>query len=108
MKNEVVPEVDPNEAKRLIDHEGAILIDCRERKEWDKSRIPGAQLKPMSTVNDWYGDLPTDGTVLIHCESGARSAQITHALTSQVGLSNVLNVAGGIKAWRKAGLPTTR
>ncbi len=107
MTNDVVPEVEATEAKRLIDEEGAILIDCRERKEWNKSRIPGAQLKPMSTVDDWFGDLPTNGTILIHCESGARSAQITHALTSQVGLTNVFNVAGGIKAWRKAGLPTT-
>ena len=41
-------EVSPEEAKRLIDEEGARLIDCREDFEWDEMRIPGATLVPLS------------------------------------------------------------
>ena len=41
------------DAKRLIDEEGAVLIDCREGYEWDEMRIPGAKLVPLS---EYEGD----------------------------------------------------
>ena len=99
-----VPQVTPAEAAKLVE-EGALLVDVRERKEWDVARIPGAVLKPMSTVNDWYQDLPTDITVVLQCRSGARSNNIGSALVGQVGMTNIVNLAGGIIDWSEAGLP---
>lgn len=98
-----VPSVDPREASELMS-EGAMMIDIREQNEWDQSRIPGTVLKPMSTINDWWQELPRDTTVILQCRTGSRSAQATHALINQAGFDNVLNLTGGIVAWAQDGL----
>ena len=98
-----VPAVTPDEATALLE-QGALLVDIREQTEWDQSRIPGAVLKPMSVINDWWQDLPRDQTVILQCRTGSRSAQATHALVTQAGFDNVFNLTGGIVAWAQDGL----
>lgn len=99
-----VPETYPAEAAELLS-EGAVMVDIREADEWEEVRIPGAVFHPLSEINDWYGDLPKDRTVILQCRSGNRSAMATAALIQQAGLDNVVNLAGGIIAWHQAGLP---
>jgi rhodanese-related sulfurtransferase len=99
-----IPSVEVTDVAELIAG-GAELIDIREQNEWDESRIPGAELKPMSSINDWYQDLPRDHTLVLYCRSGQRSAQAVHALVTQAGFENVLNMTGGIIAWADADLP---
>src|SRR5207244_5775406 len=43
--------------------------------------------------------------VLLYCASGNRSARAADALQNELGYENVASVAGGIEAWREAGLP---
>lgn len=85
--------------------DGAILIDVREQNEWDQARIPGAELKPMSQINEWYEALPRDTQIIFQCRTGARSAQVVNALMTQAGFENVTNLTGGIVAWSHAELP---
>lgn len=98
-----VPQVTPLEASDLVD-QGALLVDIREQNEWEQARIPGAVLKPLSVVNDWYEDLPDDVTVVLQCRSGSRSNNLATALINQAGMENVVNLAGGIIAWSEIGL----
>jgi rhodanese-related sulfurtransferase len=98
-----VPSVTPQEATTLLE-DGAVMIDIREQNEWDESRIPGAILKPMSVINDWWQDLPREQKVILQCRTGSRSAQATHALITQAGFDNVFNLTGGIIAWAQDGL----
>jgi rhodanese-related sulfurtransferase len=97
-----IPEIDAAEAQQRI-QAGALLVDVREQNEWDEARIPGAVLKPMSALNDWWQELPSDQTVILQCRTGARSGRIVAALMGQAGLTNVVNLAGGIVAWHEAG-----
>lgn len=97
-----MPTVTAAEARDLI-ADGALLVDVRERDEWDSERIPGAEFKPLSTVNDWYQDLPRDRTIVIQCASGARSAQLVSALIDQAGFTDVVNLHGGLIGWKFAG-----
>ena len=99
-----IPAVDPADANERVDR-GAILVDVREQNEWDQVRIPGASLKPLSQANSWYQDLPSDGEIIFYCRSGQRSGQIVHALIEQVGMTNVINLSGGIVGWIQHGLP---
>lgn len=103
--SQYVPEVDVHEARRLIDHEAALLIDVREQREWDAGRIADAAFKPMSLIDDWYEDLPRAGTIIMQCRTGHRSARVVQALVAQAGFTNVVNLTGGIVAWTEAGLP---
>ena len=84
---------------------GALLIDVREPSEWSLGRIPGARLRPLSTINDWYQDLPRDRTIVVACRTGSRSARVVEALIEQAGFESVTNLAGGIVAWAQAGFP---
>lgn len=102
-----VPAVTPDEAAEMVG-DGALLIDIRERKEWDMLRIPGAEFKPMSTIQEWFADLPRDQDIILQCRSGSRSAHATHALLTQAGFERVFNLSGGIIAWHTAGLPIER
>ncbi len=93
-----IPTVDVAEAEEMV-AAGALLVDVREQMEWDESRIAGAILRPLSTVNSWYQELPDDREIVFYCRSGNRSGQVVAALVGQVGMENVHNMAGGVIAW---------
>ena len=99
-----IPSVDPTQVGKLIE-DGALLIDVREQHEWDEARIAGALLKPLSQAGDWYQDLPTDREIVFYCRSGQRSEQIVSALMQQAGMTNVINMSGGLLAWAENSLP---
>ena len=88
--------------------DGALLIDIRELDEWQMLRIPGADFKPLSQIQDWFEELPRDVDIILQCRSGNRSAQAAHALISQAGFDRVFNLTGGLIAWHSAALPVDR
>ena len=71
------------------------------------SASPGAALLPMSTFAARFRELPTDRPLLVMCAVGGRSAVATAHLLS-MGYGDVMNVAGGIVDWERAGLPVRR
>lgn len=87
---------------------GARLIDVREQVEWDEARVPGSELCPMSTIDNWYTDLHPDEELLIFCRTGNRSGKVVEALIRRAGFTNAVNVAGGIVSWAESGLPIER
>ena len=91
----------------MID-DGALLVDIRELKEWQTIRIPGAEFKPLSDMQQWFQDLPRDRDIILQCRSGNRSAQATQALIEQAGFDRVFNLTGGLIAWHSANLPVDR
>jgi len=80
-----------------------LLLDVREPFEHASTRIEGAVLMPMGTVMGQLEALPMDRPIVVHCQSGGRSARVTAALR-QKGF-DALNLSGGIQAWRMAGHP---
>ena len=76
-----------------------LLIDVREPSEHEQSRIEGARLIPMRHLQAHVKDLPRDMPVVVHCQSGGRSAIATAMLKVQ-GI-DARNLSGGIKAWKK-------
>ncbi len=98
------PEVDADEARRLVE-EGAQLIDVREPWEWAISHIPGATLIPMGEVPSRLSEIDPNRPVVVHCAVGARSAKVVEALL-QAGYAKALNLAGGIVEWTNRQFPT--
>jgi rhodanese-related sulfurtransferase len=101
-----LPTVDVSEADRRLreDPDRPLLVDVREADEFTAVRAPGAALVPTSAFLARIGDLPTDRPLLVICHSGSRSAAVTAYLT-RAGRTDVANVAGGMEAWQRAGLP---
>ncbi|HUC14025.1 MAG TPA: rhodanese-like domain-containing protein [Acidimicrobiales bacterium] len=95
-------EVAPLAVEELV-NAGAVVIDVREPDEWSAGHAPEARLIPMGQVEARLDEIPREVTAVIVCRSGARSNTVTHFLNSH-GI-NALNMAGGMSAWEKAGLP---
>ncbi|HEV8361251.1 MAG TPA: molybdopterin-synthase adenylyltransferase MoeB [Candidatus Thermoplasmatota archaeon] len=90
-------EIAPFEAQARI-AQGAMLVDVREPGEWDIAHIEGATLIPLRTLPDRAKDLPQNRDIIVHCHSGARSAQAVQFLR-RMGFQRVWNMTGGIDAW---------
>jgi adenylyltransferase/sulfurtransferase len=73
------------------------LIDVREQYEYDEANM-GALLIPMGEIMERQGEILKDKKVVVHCRSGARSANVIGFLESQ-GFDNLYNLEGGIMAW---------
>jgi rhodanese-related sulfurtransferase len=101
-----IPTIDATEAERRLreDPDRPLLVDVREQHEFDEVRAPGAVLMPMSTFAARAGELPTDRPLMIVCHTGGRSSAVTGFL-ARSGRSDVVNVAGGMEAWERGGLP---
>jgi adenylyltransferase/sulfurtransferase len=75
-----------------------LLIDVREPAEHADSRIEGAELIPLRSLPARLSALPRDRPIVVHCQSGGRSA-IAVAMLVATG-RKAHNLSGGIKAWR--------
>ena len=97
--------VDPQTLKQMLDVKLAVLVDVREPGEYAGERIAGSTLEPLSRFNP--ENLPdTNGKQLVlHCQTGNRSAKAAEKLFAS-GFDQVTHLAGGLNAWKDAGLPT--
>ncbi|MFN4254108.1 MAG: molybdopterin-synthase adenylyltransferase MoeB [Saprospiraceae bacterium] len=75
------------------------LIDVREPHEHAANRIEGAELIPLGTVAANVGHISRSEKVVVHCQSGSRSAQAVRELGEQFGFDNLFNLKGGIVAY---------
>jgi rhodanese-related sulfurtransferase len=100
---EPAPEIEPKELASALEA-GAVVIDVRELDEYVESHIAGTRLIPRSELQQRWQEIPTDqGRVYHVCAVGGRSGRAAVALR-QAGVDAV-NVAGGLKAWRRDGRP---
>ena len=89
------------ELKEMIDAgKDFTLIDVREQNEYEIVNIPGATLIPKDRIlsGEALAEIPQDKPVVLHCKSGARSAEALAALR-KAGFSDAVHVGGGVLAW---------
>jgi len=102
-----VTEISVADAKADIDAgKVAVILDCRTAKEFKKGHLPKAihiergllEFKVAKKIPD------KASYVICYCKSGGRSCLSTCTL-GEMGYTNVKSMAGGWKAWVKAGYP---
>ena len=99
-----VPSVLPREAADEVGAGTALIVDVRERNEFEQERVEGVVLVPISEFVARHGELPKDRPLLMLCAAGSRSTSATMYLL-QGGWTDVRNITGGMIGWRQAGLP---
>src|SRR5438552_3121179 len=97
-----VPAVGPDEANELV-AAGAVLLDVRLPDEWEVGHAPQALHVPLAELGARYQSLAVDRRIVAVCRTGARSEKAAAALLG-AGY-DVVNLAGGMKAWAAVGLP---
>ncbi|TDC75479.1 adenylyltransferase/sulfurtransferase MoeZ [Actinomadura sp. 7K507] len=76
------------------------LVDVREPNEYEIVSIPGATLIPKGDFLNGSAleQLPQDKKIVLHCKSGARSAEAL-AVVKNAGFADAVHVGGGVLAW---------
>ncbi len=94
-------DISVQELKQRMDNgEKLNIIDVREPYEFEEFNI-GARLFPLGTLLTAIDDLEElkSEEIIIHCRSGARSAN-AQAYLQSVGFTNVRNLIGGMMEWQ--------
>lgn len=81
-----------------------VVVDIRSEKEWQAGHVTGSINIPLPHLRERLAEVPTDRTVVVHCEGGYRSA-IAASVLAQSGRHNILDLVGGFKAWLATRLP---
>jgi rhodanese-related sulfurtransferase len=104
-----ITEISPSDAAAKLKSGAAVIVDVREKDEWDDEHIPDAIHMSRGTIElDIEEKVPdTNAMIICHCGGGGRSALAAESL-QKIGYKNVLSMADGFKAWKTAGLPTTK
>jgi sulfur-carrier protein adenylyltransferase/sulfurtransferase len=87
--------------KNMMDAgENIFVVDVREPNEYEIVSIPGATLIPKGEFVSGAAleRLPQDKRIVLHCKSGARSAEAL-AIVKDAGFSDAVHVGGGVLAW---------
>ena len=92
------------EVAHMIERGEVHVIDVRGHVEWDTGHLPGVSNIPLGYLAERIGEIAMDKSVVVHCQGGSRSA-IAASILQAHGVHNVINLVGGINAWKHAGLP---
>jgi rhodanese-related sulfurtransferase len=95
----------PEEVAQGLKEGHVVLVDVREPNETAVERFPGAVLVPLSAFDAATIPAPPGSEVVFACRSGRRSVTASLAAQEQ-GFPYDAHMAGGILAWKAAGLPT--
>jgi rhodanese-related sulfurtransferase len=102
-----VIEVDIAQAKALISA-GALIVDVREKEQFEYRHIPGALLIPLAMLRV---AVPTaiahakDKAVLVYCGDGVTHGPEGTSILNKAGFAQAVNLKPGIEGWGAAGLP---
>jgi rhodanese-related sulfurtransferase len=98
--------VDSSAALQLINHKDAVVLDVRERSEYDAGHVLNSKFIPLGKLKERMGELEKykDRPIVVVCKSGNRSGTACFLLAKQ-GFTQAYNLAGGVQAWQKSQLP---
>jgi sulfur-carrier protein adenylyltransferase/sulfurtransferase len=76
----------------------ASFVDVREPEEYARGHIPGALLRPLSTLRQAPDALPPAPRYVLYCATGPRSV-VAARLLAERGIGRLAYLHGGIAAW---------
>ena len=90
-------------AEELKGIEGPTVVDVRKSGEYLSEHLIDAIHVELDYINDQMASVPQEGTFYVHCAGGYRSV-IASSILKARGYHNMVDVAGGFKAIKEAGL----
>lgn len=84
-----------------------LVIDVRTPGEYRAEHILGVSNVPLDELESHLNLLQQYHHIYVHCASGNRSKQACQKL-NQLGLTNIINVEGGLNGWKQVGFPVAR
>jgi rhodanese-related sulfurtransferase len=91
-------------AEELEGAEPPMVLDIRNPREWKAKHIPESLNIPLNHMRERVAEIPRGRRIAIHCAGGYRSS-IAASILHQYGITNLIEMAGGLAAWDAAKLP---
>ena len=93
----------------LINREGAVVLDVRDKKEFGEGHIVDAMNIPHTAIASRIGELERHKVkpVVVACKMGQHSGAVG-TLLRKAGFENVVRLRGGITEWRSQNLPVVK
>jgi adenylyltransferase/sulfurtransferase len=96
-----LPEISVTQLQaKLAAGEDFLLLDVRERYEWEIAHIEGAKLIPQGELPSRMSELDSAQEIAVFCKNGARSVQVMRTLR-EAGFAKLVHVHGGADAWAR-------
>jgi len=91
---------------RRQSNEKLVILDVREKDEWDEGHLPSAIHIPRGFLEQRIEREVADKNtpIVAYCAGGSRSAFAAKSL-QDLGYKNVVSMTGGYGDWKNAGLP---
>lgn len=90
--NGIYRQVPVTKVRELVEN-GAVMIDVREKREYDAGHVKNAINIPLSEFRKRMGEIPKDVPVYLYCRTGQRSYNALMALKNS-GYENACNISG--------------
>lgn len=78
-----IHNISPEQAEQMIKENKIYLLDVRTQAEYDEQHYKNAHLIPSNEIESRIDEVPTDKTILVHCRSGSRAANISHVFADR-------------------------
>ena len=107
-KQQIREETAQEAAERLAVEPRPVVLDVRERDEYEQGLIPGSIHIPRGNLETRIESRVPDRStpLIIYCASGTRSAYAAKTL-SELGYTDVVSMAGGFSGWKQNGYDWT-
>lgn len=96
----------PMVAEELASADPPLLLDVRSPREWAAKHIEGSVNVPLNHLQERIAEIPHNRRIAVHCAGGYRSS-IAASILHQHGITNLIEMAGGLAAWDAASLNLT-
>ncbi|WP_405414001.1 rhodanese-like domain-containing protein [Maribacter sp. Asnod1-A12] len=106
MEYDTVSQIDAGELKKAIETDHVPVFDVRKESEFLSEHIIDAKNTPLDFLNDHLAEFPSKTSFYVHCAGGYRSMIASSILKSR-GIHNLIDVKGGFKEIKEAGIPVT-
>ncbi len=99
-----VPHISSKELKERFDRGEVAVLDIRGQAEWAAGHLPGVSNIPLGFLPERMGQVPNGRPLVVHCQSGGRSAIAASVLLAH-GRRDILNLSDGYAGWQARGYP---
>jgi sulfur-carrier protein adenylyltransferase/sulfurtransferase len=107
-KSQIVETTPQALSQRLGNGASPLVVDIREREEYEQGHVPGALFIPRGFLELRIEQHAYDPAtpIVLYCAGGVRSALAARNL-QEMGYTRVESLIGGFGGWRSAALPVT-
>ena len=91
----------PMLAEELASPNPPLVVDIRAPREWNASHLSDSINLPLTQLQQRIHEIPRNRRIAVHCAGGYRSS-IAASILNQYGITNLIELAGGITAWEAA------